>query len=665
MSASPPKTPPSMLQRFKSKTHSLRGISERAFAALLEKATSERDRDDENDENNDNDVVPDVPSDHDDDDDDDENAARFEPSTAADDEVKRITSSSSAAASVSSPQRRAEALALVESRRQSIVNTPEPSLWEQERIASLEALSRGAPFEHFLVVGLPAESGILTASVRNEPQILFQYSPAADKSKAEPNGLVDSVRHFCFPRGVSTELLPRRASGSNLSNLLVGADNMAVFVFVLDSANEQLFGTCVVCRESLFDIGSWQIEPGAAAAPTPPPPAAAPGAERPKGRLGGFYAAPGTRRATPTKAPPTSKWLPSGKSGRGAAAAAAAAVAEEDQGRFIVVTERVYCFVSKVPYFPLHFDVLRHFVCLERLIKLAGVLGTDDDDLRPLEVIRAYGAARLAMPGDTVVVRLPGETNSLTQPVPVAETAEEVRCRVVSDFVTPVMVRHVTLLNLMQLFVAALLEQRVVVRSTNANALSCVVMSLRPLVLPFLLRGLFIPILPAHLMDYIHAPVPFIIGVHTLDAGAGDWLLYDIDAATLDVPPTLDLPRMPGFQRLLGRCKAPFVKLRELTHPHHSPLNNTKAQIAAGRELNAVFNDFNAALMASLEAHFLPLLRSRTLEPFGESAAAAKQSFIAKNPEHREFYELFLNTQHVAVWIHALFAKHELSKSQS
>jgi hypothetical protein len=616
-----------VLQRFKSKTSAL--FSESAISSLLERALRERDAADAT--HDESVVVRDVPVDNDGDDDNTDDG---------DDELRRITASASSAAT---PQRRQEALALVESRRQSIVNTPEPSLWEQERISNLEALARGSPFEHFLVVGLPAECGILTASVRNEPQILFQYSPrTADQRSREPSALVDSVRHFCFPRGVTTELLAKRASGSGLSSLLVGHEAMACFTFVLDSANEQLFGCCMVSRESLFDVGSWQMDAaGNTTSPAPAVPAAPAASAAPtRAKRGGFYAPLGTRRATPTKGKPPPK-------------------TEDDMhGRFIVVTDRVYCFVSRVPYFALHFDVLRLFVGHERLIKLAGVMGVEPDNgLRPIEVIRAYGAGKLAMPGDTVSIELPRELRPYCQLVPLADTADEVRCRVIADFATSLLVRHVSLVNLLQLFTAALLEQRIIVRGTNAGAVSCVVMALRPLVMPFVLRGLFIPILPSHLIDYMHAPVPFIMGVHSLDAGAGDWLLCDVDAGSLDVPADLDMPRLPGFQQLLAKAKAPFIKLRELTSPTHSPLNNTKEQINASRELNAVFHDYCEKLVGRLEAHFLPLLLKRTLEPFGESAAAARQSFVEKNAEHHAFFELLLNTQHVAVWIHALFAK--------
>jgi hypothetical protein len=81
--------------------------------------------------------------------------------------------------------------------------------------------------------------------------------------------------------------------------------------------------------------------------------------------------------------------------------------------------------------------------------------------------------------------------------------------------------------------------------------------------------------------------------------------------------------------------------------------------VAASRELAGAFHEWNQWLMKEvLEEHFLPLLRNRTLEPFGESAAQAKAKLIAKSDEsHREFFEMFLNTQHVAVWIAALYAR--------
>jgi hypothetical protein len=600
------------MQRLKAKSTSLRDLSERALANLLEKAVADRDRDDHG---------------------------------AEDEEVETITASSSstlsqlqlpATPSVLSPQRHQEVLAVVQSRRQSLANTPEPSLWEQERVAQLNQLAVGSMFEHFVVVGLRADSAISTASVRNEPQILYQYSPVADR-KSDPSGLMDSVRHFCFPRGVATELLPKRASGSSVHTMLAGTDSQ-VFVFVLDSANEQLFGCCMVCREPLYDVGSWQTEPGAVQPAAP----AAPGQQqaRPK-RLGAFYAPLGTRRAKPSPTKP--------------------AAPKPTSQRYIVVTDRCYCIVSRLPYFPLHFHVLRLFVGQERLIKLACVLGSADpldQGLRPMDEVRAYGAATLARPGETLSVSLPGEPRDVSMPIPLGDTADEVRCRLIADWVIPTMVRHVSLMNLLQLFTAAMLEQRVVVRSGNANALACVVMSLKPLVLPFILRGLFVPVLSGHLLDYLQAPVPFLMGVME-ECGAGDWVLLDIDVGRIDVPETMQLPRLPGYHRLVAKIKPHFLKVRELTKVNHSPLVNNSLQVAASRELAGAFHEWNQWLMKEvLEEHFLPLLRNRTLEPFGESAAQAKAKLIAKSDEsHREFFEMFLNTQHVAVWIAALYAR--------
>jgi hypothetical protein len=243
----------------------------------------------------------------------------------------------------------------------------------------------------------------------------------------------------------------------------------------------------------------------------PPPTVGQPA--RPK-RLGGFYAPLGTRRAKPSPSKPTPP--------------------KPTSQRYIVVTDRCYCIVSRLPYFPLHFHVLRLFVGQERLIKLACVLGSADpvdQGLRPMNEIRAFGAATLARPGETLAVALPGEPRDVTMPIPLGDTADEVRCRLIADWVIPTMVRHVSLMNLLQLFTAAMLEQRVVVRSGNANALACVVMSLKPLVLPFILRGLFVPVLSGHLLDYLQAPVPFLMGVME-ECGAGDWVLLDIDVGS-------------------------------------------------------------------------------------------------------------------------------------
>ena len=67
--------------------------------------------------------------------------------------------------------------------------------------------------------------------------------------------------------------------------------------------------------------------------------------------------------------------------------------------------------------------------------------------------------------------------------------------------------------NIMAFMACALLEKQVVVFSPNLGQLSGVILSLLAMLRPLRPRGLFLPILPNSMTDFLEAPVPFIVGI--------------------------------------------------------------------------------------------------------------------------------------------------------
>lgn len=60
-----------------------------------------------------------------------------------------------------------------------------------------------------------------------------------------------------------------------------------------------------------------------------------------------------------------------------------------------------------------------------------------------------------------------------------------------------------------------LLERRIIFMSSSLPQLSGCVHAAVNLVYPFSWQHIFIPVLPSSLLDYIHAPMPFVVGIHT------------------------------------------------------------------------------------------------------------------------------------------------------
>ncbi|KAJ8039527.1 DENN domain-containing protein 1A [Holothuria leucospilota] len=69
--------------------------------------------------------------------------------------------------------------------------------------------------------------------------------------------------------------------------------------------------------------------------------------------------------------------------------------------------------------------------------------------------------------------------------------------------------------NMMLLFVSLLYERRVLITSEKLSRLTACVHGAASLLFPLFWQHIYIPVMPAHLIDYTCAPMPFLVGVHS------------------------------------------------------------------------------------------------------------------------------------------------------
>jgi len=62
-------------------------------------------------------------------------------------------------------------------------------------------------------------------------------------------------------------------------------------------------------------------------------------------------------------------------------------------------------------------------------------------------------------------------------------------------------------------FASMLYERRIVVTSRRLSRMSACVQAANAIIYPMRWQHIFIPVLPKHLVDYLSAPMPFLIGV--------------------------------------------------------------------------------------------------------------------------------------------------------
>ncbi|EGG20095.1 putative guanine nucleotide exchange factor [Cavenderia fasciculata] len=77
------------------------------------------------------------------------------------------------------------------------------------------------------------------------------------------------------------------------------------------------------------------------------------------------------------------------------------------------------------------------------------------------------------------------------------------------------LIESLTSQKILSLFISLLFERRIIIYSENISRVSKFVNAAVSMIDPFVWQHIFIPILPRSLLDYVTAPMPFIIGIHS------------------------------------------------------------------------------------------------------------------------------------------------------
>ncbi|CAG9824217.1 unnamed protein product [Phaedon cochleariae] len=96
--------------------------------------------------------------------------------------------------------------------------------------------------------------------------------------------------------------------------------------------------------------------------------------------------------------------------------------------------------------------------------------------------------------------------------------------------------------NMMVIFASMLYERRIIFTSTKLKRLSACVQSANDIIYPMIWQHIFIPVLPMSLIDYLLAPMPFLIGVpeavfkQVRRSEIGDVVILDADSNKIESP---------------------------------------------------------------------------------------------------------------------------------
>jgi len=193
--------------------------------------------------------------------------------------------------------------------------------------------------------------------------------------------------------------------------------------------------------------------------------------------------------------------------------------------RYAPNSETALCILSSLPWHELFFKILNQ--CAELLQTKNGQLNS---------FLSSVHSARLPLPG--LVFHVQWDQNVFTAPTPSSFHLPSIpENRNLTEYFNAVDSN-----TMLVIFASMLYERRILITSKKLSRLSACVQAANALIYPMFWQHIFIPVLPAQLMDYLSAPMPFLIGVpeplmkRIKRAEIGDVVILDADNNKVETP---------------------------------------------------------------------------------------------------------------------------------
>ncbi|TYJ32457.1 hypothetical protein E1A91_A05G035800v1 [Gossypium mustelinum] len=199
--------------------------------------------------------------------------------------------------------------------------------------------------------------------------------------------------------------------------------------------------------------------------------------------------------------------------------------------------------------------------------------------------------------------------------------------------------------HVLTIFAAALLEKQIVVVCSNLGILSAIVLSVVPLIRPYQWQSLLMPVLPDDMLDFLDAPVPYIVGVKNktseVQSKLANVILVDANKNQIK---TSTIPQLPQHRELFA-CLSPYhAKLvGESYLGRKRPVHEcTDVQIEAAKGFLVVLRSYLDSLCSNMRSHTITNVQSNN----DKVSLLLKESFIDSFPSRdRPFMKLFVDTQ--------------------
>lgn len=218
-----------------------------------------------------------------------------------------------------------------------------------------------------------------------------------------------------------------------------------------------------------------------------------------------------------------------------------------------------------------------------------------------------------------------------------------------SIWTTATVCRVLSLENVLALVAGVLLEKQVVVVCPNLGVLSAVVLSLVPMIRPFQWQSLLLPILPRQMLDFLDAPVPFIVGIQhrPADLKIKTSNLVHVNVLKNQVK-MCHLPTLPRYKELVSELRPLHdrLSLESSVAKRHPVYRCNDVQAEAATRFLTVMRRYLESLCSDLRSYTITSVQSNN----DRVSLLLKDSFIDSfNSRDRSFIKHFVDTQLFAV----------------
>ncbi|KAK9820042.1 hypothetical protein WJX72_005418 [[Myrmecia] bisecta] len=227
-----------------------------------------------------------------------------------------------------------------------------------------------------------------------------------------------------------------------------------------------------------------------------------------------------------------------------------------------------------------------------------------------------------------------------------AEAAEGLR-----HWTVAALCRSLSLENILMLITGALLERQMVFFCPNIGVLSTTVLSLVPLLRPFAWQSLLLPVLPASMLAFLEAPVPFILGVQykTGEVASRCGSLIRVNIYKDKIKNAASLPALPNHHALLASLAPSYWQLNSVgrdkarTRPIYAI---SEAQRQAAEVFLKAMEAYLSGLCSNLKLHTIT-----DVQTTDRVSLLLKDSFIDSfSAKDRPFIRQFAETQMFSVY---------------